>query len=51
MGRLLTLPREYASTEPWIATFQALRSRSPFFGFSLFGDALHDALDSKLRDR
>jgi hypothetical protein len=52
-GRGLMLQRgaeEYASTEPWIAIFPGLAIATTVFGFSLFGDALRDALDRKLRD-
>jgi peptide/nickel transport system permease protein len=42
---------EYASTAPWIAVFPGLAIALTVFGISLFGDALRDALDPKLRDR
>jgi peptide/nickel transport system permease protein len=42
---------EYASTAPWIAIFPGLAIALTVFGISLFGDALRDALDPKLRDR
>jgi peptide/nickel transport system permease protein len=42
---------EYATTAPWIAVFPGLAIALTVFGFSLFGDALRDALDPKLRDR
>jgi peptide/nickel transport system permease protein len=42
---------EYASTAPWIAIFPGVAIAVTVFGFSLFGDALRDALDPKLRDR
>jgi peptide/nickel transport system permease protein len=42
---------EYASTAPWIAIFPGLAIALTVFGFSLFGDALRDALDPKMRDR
>jgi peptide/nickel transport system permease protein len=42
---------EYASTAPWIAIFPGLAITLTVFGISLFGDALRDALDPKLRDR
>jgi peptide/nickel transport system permease protein len=41
---------EYASTAPWIAIFPGLAITLTVFGISLFGDALRDALDPKLRD-
>ena len=42
---------EYASTAPWIAIFPGLAIMLTVFGINLFGDALRDALDPKLRDR
>jgi peptide/nickel transport system permease protein len=42
---------EFASTAPWIAIFPGLAIALTVFGFSLFGDALRDALDPKLRER
>jgi hypothetical protein len=42
---------EYASTAPWIAIFPGAVIALTVFGFSLFGDALRDALDPKPRDR
>ena len=42
---------EYASTAPWIAVFPGAAIALAVFGFSLFGDALRDVLDPRLRDR
>jgi peptide/nickel transport system permease protein len=42
---------EYASTAPWIAVFPGLAIALTVFGVSLFGDALRDELDPKLRGR
>jgi peptide/nickel transport system permease protein len=42
---------EYAATAPWIAIFPGLAIAVTVFGFSVFGDALRDVLDPKLRDR
>lgn len=42
---------EYASTAPWIAIFPGLAIMLTVFGINLFGDALRDVLDPKLRDR
>jgi peptide/nickel transport system permease protein len=42
---------EYATIAPWIAVFPGLAIMLTVFGFNLFGDALRDALDPKLRDR
>ena len=42
---------EYATTAPWIAIFPGLAIMLAVLGISLFGDALRDAIDPKLRDR
>jgi peptide/nickel transport system permease protein len=42
---------EYATRAPWIAVFPGLAIALTVFGISLFGDALRDALDPKLRER
>src|SRR5215468_3269479 len=42
---------EYATNAPWIAIFPGVAIALTVFGFSLFGDAMRDALDPKLRDR
>ena len=42
---------EYATTAPWIAVFPGLAIMLTVLGISLFGDALRDAIDPKLRDR
>jgi peptide/nickel transport system permease protein len=42
---------EFASTAPWIAIFPGIAIALTVFGISLFGDALRDALDPKLRNR
>ena len=42
---------EYASTAPWIAIFPGLAIALMVFGVSLFGDALRDVLDPKMRER
>src|SRR5215471_15249452 len=42
---------EYATTAPWIALFPGVAIMLTVLGISLFGDALRDALDPKLRDR
>jgi len=42
---------EYASTAPWIAVFPGLAIMLTVFGINLFGDALRDVLDPKLRSR
>ncbi len=42
---------EYAESAPWIAIFPGLAITLAVFGFNLFGDALRDVLDPKLRKR
>ncbi|MGH7113033.1 MAG: ABC transporter permease [Stellaceae bacterium] len=42
---------EYATTAPWIAVFPGLAIAVTVFGFSIFGDALRDVLDPKMRNR
>ena len=42
---------EYATTAPWIAVFPGLAIMLTVFGINLFGDALRDVLDPKLRDQ
>jgi peptide/nickel transport system permease protein len=42
---------EYATTAPWIAVFPGLAIVMAVLGICLFGDALRDAIDPKLRDR
>ncbi|MGC2199034.1 MAG: ABC transporter permease [Stellaceae bacterium] len=42
---------EYATTAPWIAIFPGLAIMLTVFGVNIFGDALRDVLDPKLRDR
>lgn len=40
---------EYAESAPWIAIFPGLAITLAVFGFNLFGDAIRDILDPKLR--
>ena len=42
---------EYASTAPWIAIFPGLAIMLSVLGVNLFGDALRDTLDPKMRNR
>ncbi len=42
---------EYATTAPWIAVFPGLAIMLAVLGINLFGDALRDVLDPRLRDR
>jgi peptide/nickel transport system permease protein len=41
----------YAEKALWMAVFPGLAISLAEFGFNLFGDSLHDALDPKLRHR
>ncbi len=40
---------EYAESAPWMAIWPGIAISLAVFGFNLFGDALRDALDPKLR--
>jgi peptide/nickel transport system permease protein len=42
---------EYAESAPWIAIFPGLAISLAVFGFSLFGDAVRDELDPRLRSQ
>ena len=42
---------EYAESAPWLAVWPGVAISIAVFGFNLFGDALRDALDPKLRSR
>ena len=42
---------EYAESAPWVAIFPGLAISMAVFGFNLFGDALRDVLDPRLRNR
>jgi peptide/nickel transport system permease protein len=42
---------EYASSAPWIAIFPGVAIMLSVLGVNLFGDALRDTLDPKLRER
>ncbi len=42
---------EYAESAPWVAIFPGVAISLAVFGFNLFGDALRDLLDPKLRNR
>jgi peptide/nickel transport system permease protein len=43
--------QEYAESAPWVPIFPGLAITLAVFGFNLFGDALRDALDPRLRNR
>jgi peptide/nickel transport system permease protein len=40
---------EYALSAPWMAIFPGLAITLGVFGFNLFGDAVRDVLDPRLR--
>lgn len=42
---------EYAESAPWVAIWPGIAITVAVFGFNLFGDAVRDALDPKLRTR
>jgi peptide/nickel transport system permease protein len=42
---------EYLESAPWLSIFPGLAITLAVFGFNLFGDALRDLLDPKLRSR
>jgi len=42
---------EYAESAPWVAVWPGLAITLAVFGFNLFGDALRDMLDPKLRSQ
>ena len=42
---------EYAESAPWVAIFPGIAISLAVFGFNLFGDALRDTLDPKLRSQ
>jgi peptide/nickel transport system permease protein len=51
-GRLLSLEgMRYFETAPWMAFFPGIFISAAVFGANLFGDALRDVLDPKLRGR
>ena len=42
---------EFAETAPWVPIFPGLAISLAVFGFNIFGDALRDILDPRLRDQ
>jgi peptide/nickel transport system permease protein len=42
---------EYAESAPWVAIWPGVAISLAVFGFNLFGDALRDVLDPRLRTR
>jgi len=50
-GLMLKNAQEYIRSEPWIAIWPGVAITLAVFGFNLFGDALRDALDPRLRSQ
>ena len=51
-GRMLSAEgMRYFETAPWMAIFPGIFISAAVFGANLFGDALRDVLDPKLRGR
>lgn len=50
-GAMLGTGRKYMETAPFVAVFPGLAISITVLGFNLFGDALRDALDPKMRQR
>ena len=50
-GSMLSQGREYIATAWWLVTFPGLAIIATVLGANLFGDALRDALDPRLRTR
>ncbi|HET7410018.1 MAG TPA: ABC transporter permease [Paracoccaceae bacterium] len=50
-GLMLRNAQAYIRTEPWIAIWPGVAISLGVFGFNLFGDAVRDALDPKLRSQ
>jgi peptide/nickel transport system permease protein len=48
-GSMVSQGREYISSAWWLATFPGLAILLTVLGANLFGDALRDALDPRLR--
>ena len=50
-GLMLSNAQEFIRTEPWIVIYPGLAITLGVFGFNLFGDAVRDALDPRLRSQ
>ena len=50
-GAMLLEAQRYALRAPWLAIFPGIAITAAVFGFNLFGDALRDVLDPRLRGR
>jgi peptide/nickel transport system permease protein len=42
---------EFIESAPWVSIFPGVAISLAVFGFNLFGDAMRDVLDPKLRNR
>ena len=49
-GSIMSSGRSYIMQAPWIAVFPGIMIMLVVLGFNLFGDALRDTLDPRLRD-
>lgn len=50
-GLMLKSSQEFIRSEPWYAIYPGLAITLAVFGFNLFGDAVRDALDPRLRSQ
>ncbi len=50
-GLMLRNAQEFIRSEPWIAIYPGIAISLGVFGFNLFGDAVRDALDPRLRSQ
>ena len=50
-GLMLTNASEFFEGSPWVAIYPGVAISLSVFGFNLFGDAVRDTLDPKLRSR
>lgn len=50
-GLMLRNAQEFIRSEPWIAIWPGVAISIGVFGFNLFGDAMRDALDPRLRSQ
>jgi peptide/nickel transport system permease protein len=48
---MLRNAQEFIRSEPWIAIWPGVAISLGVFGFNLFGDAVRDALDPRLRSQ
>ncbi|MEO0798545.1 MAG: ABC transporter permease, partial [Pseudomonadota bacterium] len=48
-GLMLRTAQEYFENHPWVAIYPGLAITLAVFGFNMFGDAVRDVLDPRLR--